>query len=211
MAVPWRAISALVLLYAFSYPFVPALVRAIVAMTGLAIAGSSVWLGRRLDVRHWGLLLLSLPLVSSLNFYLGFPLRAVVGEAAEMLLQMNGFAVVREGTMLVWNGRQISIDAPCSGVKMLWTGMYLTCALAVLWRMGTKQTATLGVAAMAIVMAANVLRTAALFYVEGARGPVEMLPYADSLHVLVGAAVFVLACIFIALTAAALREPVDGV
>src|SRR5688572_26118421 len=59
--VPWPAISALVLVYAISYPFVPPLVRAIVAMTVLAIAGSSTWLGRRLDVRLWGLLLLSLP------------------------------------------------------------------------------------------------------------------------------------------------------
>jgi exosortase len=200
MPVPWRAISALVLVYALSYPFVPSLVRAIVAMTVIAVAGSSVWLGRRLDVRLWGLLLLALPLVSSLNFYLGFPLRAVVGESAQMLLQMNGFAVVREGTMLVWNDRHISIDAPCSGVKMLWTGMYLTCALAALWRMRTKQTAMLGVAAIAIVMVANVLRTTALFYVEAG-----MLPEAGSVHTYVGVAVFVLACVAIALTAAKLK------
>jgi exosortase len=197
----WLAIAALVVLYAVSYPFVPPLVRAIVAMTALAVAGSSVWLGRPLDVRLWGLLLLSLPLISSLNFYLGFPLRAAVGEAAAMLLQMNGFAVAREGTTLVWNDRQISIDAPCSGVKMLWTGMYLTCALAVLWRLGTLRTAILGVCAVVIVLAANVLRTTALFYVEAGA-----MPEAGSVHTFIGAGVFVLACIAIALTAARLRD-----
>jgi exosortase len=200
-SVPWLVIAALVLVYAVSYPFVPPLVRAIVAMTALAIAGSSVWLGRRLDVRLWGFLLLALPLISSLNFYLGFPLRAAVGEAAAMLLQMNGFAVVREGTTLAWNERQISIDAPCSGVKMLWTGMYLTCALAVLWRLDTRRTAILGVCAVVIVLAANVLRTTALFYVEAGT-----MPEAGSVHTLIGAAVFVLACIAIALMAARLRD-----
>jgi exosortase len=200
--VAWFAMSALVLAYAISYAFVPPLVRAILAMTVLAVAGSSVWLGRSLDVRLLGLLLLALPLVSSLNFYLGFPLRAAVGEVAAMLLHMNGLAVVREGTLLVWNQQQISIDAPCSGVKMLWTGMYLTCALGVLWRMSTKRTLVLGTCALVIVLAANVLRTTALFYVE-----TGMLPDAGSVHTFVGAAVFGLAGIAIALAAARLRSP----
>ena len=188
----WGLTIALMLIYAASYPFVPPLVHALIAMSALGAACGSLSLT--------GLLLLAVPLVPTLNFYLGYPLRVIVGEAASMLLRLNGFAVVREGATLLWNGQQISIDAPCSGVKMLWTGMYLSCTLAALQRLGTWRTVLLGSLAFLIVMIANVLRATALFYVESG-----VVAQAQSAHESIGVVMFVLAAVAIAAAAAGLR------
>jgi exosortase/archaeosortase family protein len=194
------ALPALLLLaYAASYPFLPPLLRAAIAMAALAAAASALWFGRPLHLPLAGLLLLSLPLIASLNFYLGYPLRLVVGKATALLLQMNGFAVLAEGSLLVWNGESIAIDAPCSGVKMLWAGAYLAFALAAFRRLDAIRTSILAVLAAAAVVAANVLRAAALFYVEAG----IIRPPGDW-HAAIGVAVFVVAAVAVAAGASAL-------
>jgi exosortase/archaeosortase family protein len=196
----WGVPIMLVLVYATTYPLMPPLGRALVAMSAITAACSSQWYGRRMDAPLWGLFLLALPLVPSMNFYLGYPLRVMVGEATSILLHLNGFAASREGTTLLWNGQQVSIDAPCSGVKMLWTGMYLSCTLAALWRMDARRAMSLGAFAMLIVITANVLRATALFYVESG-----VVPQAQPAHAPIGVVTFVLAAIAIAAVAARLR------
>ncbi len=58
----WGVTAAAVLAYVFAYPFAPPLVRAMLAMTaGRGGSCSTLWYGRRLDIRLWGLLLLSVP------------------------------------------------------------------------------------------------------------------------------------------------------
>jgi exosortase len=196
----WGVPIVLLLIYAASYLFVPPLVRALVALSAISAACSEIYLGKRMDVRLLGLLLLSLPLIPTLNFYLGYPLRVVVGEMTSALLHMNGFAATREGTILLWGEQRISIDAPCSGIKMLWTGMYLSCALAALQRLDAKRTLVLGVIALVIVILANVLRAAALFYVEAG-----IVPEAQSAHSRIGAIVFIFAAGALAAIATRLR------
>ena len=112
--VRWGLPIFLILIYTATYLFAPPLGHAVIAMSAIAAACSAVWFGRRMDLRLWGLLLLSLPLIPTLNFYLGYPLRVIVGEMTSALLRMNGFAASRDGAILLWNGHQISIDAPCS-------------------------------------------------------------------------------------------------
>jgi exosortase len=196
----WTLPALFLLLYAAAYLFVPPLVRSLIAMSAIAAACSSVWWGRRIDLPLWGLLLLSLPWVPSLNFFIGYPLRVFVGDAASTLLQMNGFTVLREGAALHWNGREVLIDAPCSGVKMLWTGLYLSCALAALQRLNVQRTLLLGCIAFGLVMVANVLRAAALFYVEAG-----IVPQAKPAHALIGFSIFLIAAVSILSAAMRLR------
>jgi exosortase/archaeosortase family protein len=195
----------LLLVYIASYVFVPPLVRASIAMSAVAAACSAVWWRRRMELPLWGLLLLALPLMPSLNFYLGYPLRVGVGAVASALLQMNGFGATREGTMLLWNGQQVSIDAPCSGIRMLWTGLYLACALAAFQRMNAGRTVMLAALALGIVMIANVLRATALFYVEAG-----IVPEAQSAHSLIGITTFVFAAVAIAGAAIRMRPVADA-
>jgi hypothetical protein len=58
-----------------------------------------------------GLAVLALPLLSSLQFYAGYPLRVLTAEASRWLLA-PGFDVVREGTALM--GRRAAGDRRCA-------------------------------------------------------------------------------------------------
>lgn len=179
-------------LYAASYTFAPPLIRAALATIAIAALISTLYFQRRM---HWpllGLLLLSLPIIASLNFYLGYPLRVMTGAASAALLQMNGFAVVREGALLAWNGQLISVDAPCSGIKMLWTGCYLCCTLAAFQRLNAAHTALLCLLGFAVVMLSNILRASALFYVES-----DIVGVQKTWHTGIGVAIFIVTVITI--------------
>lgn len=197
--------TVLLLLYAATYPFLAPLLRACIAITAVAVVCSELWFGKRMQLSLWGLWLLALPVIASLNFYLGYPLRVVVGTAAQALLQMNGFAVVREGTLLNWNGQLISIDAPCSGVKMLWAGLYLSFALAAFLGLDGRKTALLGAVAVGMVLLANIMRATALFFVEA-----NILLLDQAWHTGIGVIVFVFAALAIAAAAHRLKAGEAG-
>lgn len=154
------------LAYAASYNYLSPLPRGLLAMAALGTTISPLWLGKRVDIALCGLLLICLPVMASLNFYLGYPLRVAAGTIAEALLQMNGIAAVREGAQLQWSGQIVAIDAPCSGVKMLWTGAYLSLSLSALMRLSNLRTLALMAASAAVVILANAFRATSLFYVE---------------------------------------------
>jgi exosortase/archaeosortase family protein len=159
--------SALVLLiYAISYPFAPPLVRAALAMTTMALTLSTLYFKRSCHPGLWGLAMLSLPLIASLQFYLGYPLRVLVGSIAVPMLRMAGHQVMRQGTGLVFGEHSILIDATCSGIKMLWVGGYLVCVLSCYWRLSAARTLMAGVIGIAVIILGNAVRTAALFYME---------------------------------------------
>jgi exosortase/archaeosortase family protein len=84
---------------------------------------------------------------------------------------------------------------------MLWTGAYLSCALAGLQRFDAWRTVLLGSFALVIVMLANVLRATALFYVESG-----VVPQAQPAHALIGVVIFAVTAISIAGAATRLRK-----
>lgn len=139
---------------------------ALLAALAMAALASAMRLGRRMDGPLLALCVLALPIAAGLQFYCGYPLRVVAGELAVTMLRMNGLAVVREGAMLAWDGQLIAIDAPCSGVKMLWAGLYLACALAASWRLSLARTLAAAALAGLVVVGANAVRAAALFHTE---------------------------------------------
>ena len=195
--------ATLLLCYSALYHFLTPLPRAAIAVTAIAATVSAMRFGRRSHLGVWGLLLLALPVVASLQFYLGFPMRAVVAKLAAPMLQINGFAVVAEGASLNWNGDPILIDAPCSGVKMLWTGFYLTCALTCYYELNAKRTALACVAALAAIIIGNTFRAAALFYVESGAAN---LPLPQWTHEGVGVVVFAATAIAIAWMAMTINQ-----
>ncbi|MGL4575049.1 MAG: exosortase Q [Burkholderiaceae bacterium] len=82
-----------------------------------------------------GLLVLALPIVSSLQFYAGFPLRLLTAEASKILLKLFGYGAERAGSAVIVNGELIIVDAPCSGVQMVWLAYFTACTVAVLARL----------------------------------------------------------------------------
>ncbi|HEU4768914.1 MAG TPA: archaeosortase/exosortase family protein [Pyrinomonadaceae bacterium] len=158
--------SLVVLLYVVTYPLFPPLARAGIAFTAIGVTLSLFRFGKPFHPGLIGLLWLSLPVVPSLQFYLGYPLRVLVGSLTAMILRLGGFAVVQEGTCLNWAGKLIWIDAPCSGVRMLWVGLFLVFALVCMYELRFLKTLALLAAACFAIIAGNVFRAVALFYFE---------------------------------------------
>lgn len=182
----------LTILYTLTYPFTPPLLRAMFAFgaIGTAITGLLLQSGFHLGI--WGLLLLGLPVIPTLQFYLGFPFRWMAAFIAAPLLNLTGFAVSQSGTCLNWSGNLMMIDAPCSGIKMLWTGLYLTLTLLTFYNFKLLQSCLALFWAVVTVFIGNVLRSVTLFYLEA--GIVKAPPWA---HEGVGLISFTLVAILI--------------
>lgn len=145
---------------------VPSAFRAAFASLAIAALLSRWRFGTYLYLPIFALCLLALPLAASIQFYLGYPLRILAGYLSVALLQLNGLHVLLEGTLINWHGQFVAIDAPCSGVKMMWSSLYLSYTLAALYRLSSLRTMLVIMLAVAIVICANALRAAALFYTE---------------------------------------------
>jgi len=194
-------LCVLVALYAATYNLLPPLMHALLAVTALGVAVG----GRQFPLAWWALLVLSLPLVATLQFYLGYPLRLATTALDVPLLRLVGLHVVAEGTTLHWAGETVIVDAPCSGIHMAWTGLFLAASLACWQRLDPRQTARLLRRSGFIVFVANVLRAAVLFCTESKIWPAPVWA-----HEGVGLALFAAAAIAICLsseTSAAERTP----
>src|SRR5262249_47314497 len=145
----------------------PDLLAAAIAM--LAVAVYLVHALRRPATPVVIVLLLALPLVASLQFYFGFPLRVLVAHASALLLSVGGIEVVAAGASIVDQGRVVLIDAPCAGIGMLWIGSYTAGVLSYLQRADGWQTLVNGLAAAALVLVANIVRNTILFFPEAGR------------------------------------------
>ncbi|MET3494020.1 exosortase Q [Variovorax boronicumulans] len=148
-------------------PALPPLAAGLVAVLALA-CGLLAFLPRRVAALPVaGLAVLALPLLSSLQFYAGYPLRVVTAEASRWLL-VPGFDVAREGASLMVDGRLVIVDAPCSGVQMVWLGYFTACAVA-LWtrRSDAAFVRRLPMVGL-LVLAGNIVRNSVLVAFEGA-------------------------------------------
>lgn len=164
--VPLMPLAALLVLYAASHTCAPAIVRAAIATVTLLYACYRSFIGTQPPFAFFGLVALALPVVPSLQFVLGYPMRIISASITVALLQLEGLSVRREGTHMLWNGEIIQFDAPCSGVNMLWGGLMLTLAACVVWRSGSVMTFIAIAASLVLTLAANILRATSLFYIE---------------------------------------------
>jgi exosortase/archaeosortase family protein len=158
--------ASVILCYALCYHYIPPLIRAAVAMTVITRIISSLFLKRKFHTGLWILLGLSLPIIPSLQFYLGYPLRTVVALLALPLIRLAGFAVIREGACFNFSGQLVWIDAPCSGIQMLWAGMLLAAGCSCFKNLNSFRTALLLAATFIMAILANSIRAATLFFTE---------------------------------------------
>ena len=113
-----------------------------------------------------GLLVLALPLVSSLQYYGGYPLRVLTAELSAWCLQAVGITAERSGASMLVRGQLVIVDAPCSGVQMVWLAYFCACAFAALTSLRDsavlKRLPFIG----ALVLLGNVLRNSVLVALE---------------------------------------------
>ncbi|MBK6009221.1 exosortase Q [Ramlibacter ginsenosidimutans] len=154
----------------------PPLLVALLAVTALG-AALAAFLPSRVDSAPvLGLSLLSLPWLASLQFYAGYPLRVLTAEASRWLLAPF-FAVGRDGSALRVDGHMVIVDAPCSGVQMLWLAYFTACVVALATGRTSRSFLTRLPAVSACVLAGNIVRNTLLVALEacghGASGPVH--------------------------------------
>jgi exosortase/archaeosortase family protein len=152
--------------YAASRGVLPPILRAAMALAGTIACTYVALYGRSPPVGVWGAAALALPVLPSLQFVLGYPMRIVSAALTVLVLQMQGLAVERQGTLLLWQGELIQFDAPCSGVRMLWAGVLLTLIGCVALGINGRRTLLAVGASLVVILAANVLRATSLFVIE---------------------------------------------
>jgi exosortase/archaeosortase family protein len=163
---PLVTVATLLAAYAASHIFLPPIVRAALAISVTLYCFHLAAFQQRPPIACWGLVALALPVLPSLQFTLGYPMRVVSAALTVGLLQAHGLMVARQGTFLVWRDEMVQFDAPCSGVNMLWAGLLLTLMGCVLLRLDALKVAIALVLSVALAIACNVLRATSLFYVE---------------------------------------------
>ena len=201
---PWlaAALGATVLATALSATL-PPLAHALLAGVALACAWAAFRAERTPVLPVLGLLWLALPLIASLQFYAGFPLRAVTAWLSAGLLQGVGVAAQAAGASVLVDGRLVLVDAPCSGVQLAWFA-YCAASAAALWqgvpdRRFLRRLPWVGLAALL----GNALRNAVLVAVEGG-----LLPWPAWTHDATGLVVLGAVCAIVVRLMAA--EPADA-
>lgn len=184
----WAAAGLLTVLATASLAFAPPLAGAALAALALACGWRAIAPAGRATLPLAGLAVLSLPVVSSLQFYAGFPLRLVTAQCSTWLLQLAGMAAERNGTAMQVDGRLVIVDAPCSGVQMAWMAYFCACAVALLGGVGERRFLRRLPAVGLLVLGGNVLRNTLLVALE-VRGPL-----ADAWHQAIGLGVLALVC-----------------
>jgi exosortase/archaeosortase family protein len=175
MPLPLLPVALLLAAFAASYVMLPPIARAAIAIAATLFCGHLAAFKERPPVAFWGLVALALPVVPSLQFVLGYPMRIVCAALSVGLLQAHGLAVERQGTFLAWREELIQFDAPCSGVNMLWAGLLLTLMGCVLFRFNVLKVTIAVALSFVLAIACNVLRATSLFYVEAG-----LLPHAQA-------------------------------
>ena len=162
----WFALAiAGALLATAAQGMLPALAVSLVALLALA-AGMAAFLPPGVATAPvLGLSVLSLPLLASLQFYAGYPLRVITAEASRWIL-MATHEVERSGTSLRVDGHLVIVDAPCSGVQMAWFGYFTACVVTLYLGRSNRAFLTRLPAVSVLVLAGNIVRNTVLVSLE---------------------------------------------
>lgn len=167
----------------------PMLLRAVLAILALFAALLSLRAPGQPLLAWLGLGLLALPILASLQFFAGYPLRVLTAEASLWILRAAGMQVQRQGSALDVAGRLVMVDAPCSGIQMAWMAYFTACVTAAWLRLDDRRLLRrlplLGV----LVLAGNVVRNSLLVVLE--TGPLAGSVW---LHEGIGLLVFASVC-----------------
>lgn len=167
----------------------PPMIGALLAALALAAGLRSFMPSGHAVLPMAGLAVLALPVVSSLQFYAGYPLRVVTAQLSTWLLQLIGMAAERSGSSMTVQGRLIVVDAPCSGVQMVWMAYFCACAVAAFSGLRDRQLLARLPWVGVLVLAGNVLRNSVLVALEAQHEQVS-----EAVHQGVGLVVLVVVC-----------------
>ncbi|MBI1271243.1 hypothetical protein GC174_12505 [bacterium] len=179
------------LFYILSFSGSSKMVSAAFAVVTLTASASALIMP--LLAGEYCLALISLPVIASLNFFIGFPLRALSAKLASISLSLGNVSARAEGTMLVFKDQMVAVDAPCSGIKMLWFSVFTAALTASYLKLSPLKTGALLIVSVVFSVIANTLRVTALFYLETGLISHESTLFEEAfLHQAIGLVVFLL-------------------
>ena len=162
--------TILLFAYAVGYHALFPLARAALLMGALAATVSAFRFGTRMQPGMCGLVLLALPIIPSLQFYCGFPLRILVANLTVWLLRLSGVYALARG-----NGVEVGAYADRRRCSVQWGENALDRLLSRLsstaLRFGWRDTILALVGTLIVVVLGNALRAAALFLPEAGLFP----------------------------------------
>ncbi|QUE50924.1 archaeosortase/exosortase family protein [Luteolibacter ambystomatis] len=145
--------ALLLLASALATPWLPPLLRA-----ATAVAGVALFYGMHRRPGITALLMLSLPVIASLQFWAGYPLRALSAAGVVEILHLSGVTASRAGTGILTDGQTINVDPACSGIRMLWHILAAGAALSAFHRLSIDRSIALLAMAAMLAIPANMLR-----------------------------------------------------
>lgn len=195
------AICILLGSYILSFSLLPNIIQA-----GIAVLTMLLLIGDK-RAGLWGLAMLCLPIVSSMQYYIGYPIRLAVTQLSARLLSLSEIPVYASGINLGLQGHIVAMDEPCSGIKMLWLAIYLSFILATVYKWKIAKTIVLTVYSMVACIVANSVRVSSLFIVESGLIPAniqlskQIANNKEYLHDSIGTFAFIILCLSILLFA----------
>lgn len=175
-----------------SAPLLPPLVRGVLAVLSISAALMALRAPGQPMLALAGLALLALPLLSSLQFFVGYPLRVITAEASRLTLMLFGIAAERAGSALEIAGRLVIVDAPCAGIHMGWVAYFTACVAAAVLRVPDgrflRRIPLVGVA----VLLGNIVRNTLLVLKEA-----QLVHWPDCTHEAIGVLAFAAVAAFV--------------
>ena len=165
-SVPLTPIVVLLLTYAAATFFLPPIMCAALAVLTVLLVLYLAVFGRRPPLGFYGLIALALPVLPSLQFVLGYPMRLVAATMTVGVLNLQGVHVVRQGTYVIQKGEMSQFDAPCSGVTALWALLLLAFMISTVRHATFAATAKAVFCAACLAILANVLRVSCLLHLN---------------------------------------------
>jgi exosortase len=172
----------------------------------LALAGTIVALAGPMHARvllpSIALLLLAVPLPSSVVTALTLPLQLVASQVAAVLLGAATIDVVRQGNLLILREITLEVADACSGLRSLVSLVSVAAMVGALLSLGIQRTAFLMLAAAPIAVIGNGLRVAATGFLTTWIGEAAVR---GALHDVTGYVAFAAMCAAIVLLQRATR------
>jgi exosortase/archaeosortase family protein len=195
---------SLTLAFHLLYGRIPMILVSVIGMTALAQTLSILWCSIPFHIGIFGLLCSTFRTIPTLNKCFGYPLRLLVTVISEKLLNMAGIDAAREGTGLIRAPCEVFVDGPCSGITMLWTGLFLTFALSLIYSLSQRRIIFAVVGATLALIGGNIFRVIGLFVIE-----CKILETTILTHNIVGTGAYCLAIggIFFMIKKLAAKEP----
>lgn len=158
-------LSIFLVIFSLTIEFMPHLIQCL-AILFILYAGFCLCLDKALNFRIILLLCFCLPWLATFQFYLGYPLRVICSHGATLFFGLINLPVELKGILFSYQNQTVYIDAPCSGIKMLYIGLLFAVILCNLFELSLKKTVIFLGLTFLMILVTNVFRYIILFFGE---------------------------------------------